>query len=87
MIIGHLFPDLLNLYGDLGNVRALQRRLEWRGLDVQVSNFQLQDEIDFNQLDIVVLGGGSDREQQIVSKKMHTIKHDFQAYIPSFQNH
>ncbi|NMB04089.1 MAG: glutamine amidotransferase, partial [Tissierellia bacterium] len=81
MIIGHLFPDLLNLYGDLGNVRALQRRLEWRGLDVQVSNFQLQDEIDFNQLDIVVLGGGSDREQQIVSKKMHTIKHDFQAYI------
>ena len=81
MIIGHLFPDLLNLYGDLGNVRALQRRLEWRGLDVQVSNFQLQDEIAFNHLDIVVLGGGSDREQQIVSKKMHTIKHDFQAYI------
>lgn len=81
MIIGHLYPDLLNLYGDLGNVRALQRRLEWRGIDAKVENYQLSDEIDFNRLDLVVLGGGSDREQLIVCQKLQTIKDDFQAYI------
>lgn len=81
MIIGHLFPDLLNLYGDLGNVRTLQRRLEWRNLDVEVKDYHLNDPIDFSKLDIVVLGGGSDREQQIVCQKMQTIKDDFKAYI------
>ena len=81
MTIGHLFPDLLNLYGDLGNVRALQRRLEWRGRPAQVKAFQLSDEVDFSQLDIVVLGGGSDREQAIVCQKMHSLRDDFRAYI------
>ncbi|HHT20822.1 MAG TPA: glutamine amidotransferase [Tissierellia bacterium] len=81
MKIGHLFPDLLNLYGDLGNIRTLQRRLEWRGLDVSVENYRLSDEIDFSRLDLVVLGGGSDREQQIVCQRLQTIKDDFRAYI------
>lgn len=81
MKIGHLFPDLLNLYGDLGNIRTLQKRLEWRGLPVNVENYTLKQAIDFSQLDIVVLGGGSDREQAIVCQRMKELKPDFQAFI------
>ena len=41
--ICHLYPDLLNLYGDYGNIQALVRRLEWRGINVQVHLFQLEN--------------------------------------------
>ena len=59
--IGHLYPDLLNLYGDRGNIQCMKKRCEWRGIEVQVKEFQLEDSIDFSELDIVLLGGGSDR--------------------------
>lgn len=81
MKIGHLFPDLLNLYGDLGNVRTLQKRLEWRGLEAAVENYPLHRSIDFTALDIVLLGGGSDREQLIVGQKMKALREDFRQFI------
>ena len=46
-----------------------------------VKEFQLGDQIDFSQLDIVLLGGGSDREQRIVCEKLKTIREDFQSYV------
>ncbi len=60
--IGHLFPDLLNLYGDRGNIQCMKKRCEWRGIQAEVQEFQMNDAIDFSKLDIVLLGGGSDRE-------------------------
>ena len=41
----HLFPDLLNLYGDRGNIECLRMRCKWRGIDVQVTEFNLDDRI------------------------------------------
>ena len=52
LTIGHLYPDLLNLYGDRGNIRCMVKRLNWRGIDAHVKEFQLHDPIDFNSLDI-----------------------------------
>ena len=46
--IVHLFPELLNLYGDGGNVIALRRRCEWRGIPVQVTEVGMGDEMDFS---------------------------------------
>ena len=66
LTIGHLYPDLLNLYGDRGNIQCLRKRLEWRGMEAEVREFLLEDPIPFQELDIVLLGGGSDREQRIV---------------------
>ena len=37
--IGHLFPDLLNMYSDRGNILALKNRLLWRGIDAEVVEF------------------------------------------------
>ena len=66
LVIGHLYPDLLNLYGDRGNIQCMVKRLEWRGMEAEVKELRLEDTIDFSGLDIVLMGGGSDREQMIV---------------------
>ena len=81
LTIGHLYPDLLNLYGDRGNIQCFRKRLTWRGMEAEVIPFLSGDPIDFGKLDIVLLGGGSDREQELVCQSLQGIKKDFQAYV------
>ncbi len=79
--IMHLYPDLLNLYGDRGNIECLKRRLIWRGIDAEVVSYTCDDAgFDISDVDIVFLGGGSDREQKIVCSRLLEHKkelHDF----------
>lgn len=79
--IGHLYPDLLNLYGDRGNIACMMQRCLWRGIAAETIEFNTGDSIDFSQLDIVLLGGGSDREQAIVCKNLLEIQSQFQEYV------
>lgn len=79
--IGHLYPDLLNLYGDRGNIQCLMKRCLWRGIEAETIAYELDDQIDFSKLDIVLLGGGSDREQMLVCEKLKEIQKDFKAYV------
>lgn len=81
LIIVHLFPELLNLYGDGGNVIALTRRLQWRGLPVEMREIGMGDAMDFSQADIVFIGGGADREQMIVKDAMVARKSELSAYV------
>lgn len=64
--ICHLYPDLLNLYGDRGNIISLVKRCEWRGIKVNVSNVTIGDDFLPEDYDIVFLGGGQDYEQEII---------------------
>ena len=64
--IYHMYPDLLNLYGDLGNVTCLKQRCQWRGIDVEVVGFSMNQEVPLNEGDLFFIGGGSDRGQNIV---------------------
>ncbi len=66
LVIGHFYPDLLNLYGDRGNVLALYRRAANRGFDVEVEQISVGDKVDPSKLDICFLGGGQDSEQNIM---------------------
>ncbi|MEA2485906.1 MAG: hypothetical protein QOD46_1017 [Actinomycetota bacterium] len=66
LTIAHLYPDLLRTYGDRGNVLALRRRLEWRGLDARIIPVGRGDEFPVDP-DIVFIGGGSDRVQRALS--------------------
>jgi len=66
LVIYHLYPDLLDLYGDRGNILALSARCRWRGIDVEIRRVTLGSPIDFSQADILFLGGGSDREQSLL---------------------
>lgn len=81
LTIGHLYPDLLNLYGDRGNIQCFRKRLEWRGIEAEVIPFLSGELIDFSKLDIVLLGGGSDREQELVCKSLKEIQADFKEYV------
>lgn len=81
LTIGHLYPDLLNLYGDRGNIQCFRKRLEWRGFEAEVIPFLSGDSIDFCNLDIVLLGGGSDREQELVCGHLKDIQKDFKDYV------
>ena len=79
--IVHLFPELLNLYGDGGNVIALRRRCEWRGIPVQVTEVGMGDAMDFSHADIVFIGGGADREQMIAKDAIAARKAELRSYV------
>ena len=79
--IGHLYPDLLNLYGDRGNIACLMQRCIWRGIEAETIEFNTGDVIDFSKLDIVLLGGSSDREQAIVCRNLLEIQRQFKEYV------
>ncbi|SHG49666.1 hypothetical protein SAMN02745221_00346 [Thermosyntropha lipolytica DSM 11003] len=68
--IAHLYPDLLNLYGDRGNLICLQKRLNWYGFACHIIPVELGEDIDFSTLDMVFMGGGSDREQNLVYRDL-----------------
>jgi hypothetical protein len=61
--IVHLYAAHMNIYGDAGNVICLRRRLEWRGIGVEVTRVDVGEPFDFAAADIVVAGGGEDRAQ------------------------
>ena len=64
--ICHLYPDLLNLYGDRGNILCFRRRLEWRGLECEVTEVGAGDTADFTKFDLIFIGGGQDFEQEVL---------------------
>lgn len=66
LTIAHLYPDLMNLYGDRGNLLCLKKRIEWYGHNCVIENLGLQNEMDFANYDMIFMGGGSDREQGLV---------------------
>lgn len=78
----HMYPDLLNLYGDKGNIECLKKRLEWRGIEAEAVSFTCEDtDFDLSDVDIVFIGGGSDREQKIVCKRLLEHKDAIKAYV------
>lgn len=66
----HLYPDLMSLYGDRGNIIALERRCAWRGIALETREASLGDRLDPSETDIVFFGGGQDREQETVSRDL-----------------
>ena len=66
--ICHMYPKLLNLYGDFGNILAIKKRCFWRGIEVEVSSLNLEEKYDFSlKPDIFFIGGGQDSQQLDVS--------------------
>jgi CobQ-like glutamine amidotransferase family enzyme len=63
LVIAHLYPLELNIYGDTGNVIALQRRLEWRGMTARIDRVGIGEPYDLTAADVVFGGGGQDRSQ------------------------
>ncbi|MDD4495890.1 MAG: glutamine amidotransferase [Eubacteriales bacterium] len=66
--ICYLYPDLLNLYGDRGNIIALTNRAKWRGYSVDVHYVSIGDSYSADKYDLTFIGGGQDYEQEIIYK-------------------
>lgn len=64
--ICHLYPDLMDTYGDRGNIITLQKRCLWRGIETTYTSISLNDKLDPDKLDIYFFGGGQDRAQTVV---------------------
>jgi lipid II isoglutaminyl synthase (glutamine-hydrolysing) len=70
IVIAHLYPREMNIYGDLGNIIVLKKRLEWRGYEVDVRPVDVGEAFDFAKADLVFGGGGQDSGQLIVGADM-----------------
>ena len=70
--IAHLYPKLLNIYGDGGNILTLKRRCEWRNIEVQIDEINVGDSL--SEHDIYFIGGGQDLQQIEVSKELQMHK-------------
>lgn len=70
--LAHLYPKLLNIYGDIGNIIAIKKRCEWRGINVIIDDIGIGDKI--TEHDFYFIGGGQDLQQIAVSKELQKHK-------------
>ncbi len=71
-----LYPDLMNIYADRGNLLLLERRCAWRGLGFELSSARLGQELDPESADLFYIGGGQDRDQSLCARDLASVKRD-----------
>jgi CobQ-like glutamine amidotransferase family enzyme len=71
-----LYPDLMNIYADRGNLLVLERRCRWRGIGFQLSASGLGEPLDGESSDLFYLGGGQDRDQLLCAADLIRFKQD-----------
>jgi len=75
LVIGWLYPELMNTYGDRGNAITLKKRAQWRGIDVELKEFKIGfSEVDLKKCDLLMMGGAQDVQQEIVYKDLRKKK-------------
>ncbi|MDQ4082064.1 MAG: glutamine amidotransferase [Actinomycetota bacterium] len=67
VVVGHLYPDYLNIYADRGNMAVLARRAAWRGVDFDYRTIGLREALRPGEHDLLYVGGGQDREQALIA--------------------
>ncbi|HET6548992.1 MAG TPA: glutamine amidotransferase [Solirubrobacter sp.] len=71
-----LYPDLMNIYADRGNLEFLRRRCEWRGLGFALTGAGLGEPLDPEAHDLFYIGGGQDSDQALCAQDLATVKRD-----------
>ena len=79
--IGHLYYDLLNLYGDSGNIKTLKYHLEEQGIDVSIKNISINDKKDFSKLDFIYIGSGTEDNLLTALNDLKKDKKELDSYI------
>jgi lipid II isoglutaminyl synthase (glutamine-hydrolysing) len=70
VVVGHLYPDYLNIYADRGNMAVLERRAAWRGIRFDYRTIGLGEHVRPGEHDLYYVGGGQDREQALVASDL-----------------
>ena len=82
LVIGWLYPELMNTYGDRGNVIVLQKRCEWRGIKTEIKEIGIgTPDKDFLSCDLFMMGGAQDTQQEVVAKDLTKKKKTFKKVI------
>jgi CobQ-like glutamine amidotransferase family enzyme len=71
-----LYPELMNIYADRGNLIMLQRRAQWRGIGFELCSAGLGEQFDPAAADLIYIGGGQDRDQKLCAHDLATVKRD-----------
>lgn len=79
----YLYPDALNLYGDGGNAMIIKSRCAWRGIPVTVDEVTMGQELNLESADIVLMGGGADRDQLAVAHELASRREEIARYVES----
>ncbi|HLO03065.1 MAG TPA: glutamine amidotransferase [Symbiobacteriaceae bacterium] len=74
--IGWLYPEYMNLYGDRGNIIVLSQRAKWHGLEPVITQVGLGQKANFADFDVLMMGGGQDREQGLIADDFMQVKGD-----------
>jgi CobQ-like glutamine amidotransferase family enzyme len=72
--LGHLYPSLMNVYGDRGNIICLSLRCRLRGIELQVTPLELGARLEPAEFDLLFMGGAQDNEQSIVAADLAAVK-------------
>jgi lipid II isoglutaminyl synthase (glutamine-hydrolysing) len=70
VVVGHLYPDYLNIYADRGNMAVLAQRAAWRGHQLEVRGVGMGEALEPAAYDLLYVGGGQDREQALVARDL-----------------
>ena len=81
VVLVHMLPELLNLYGDGGNMTILRKRLEWRGIPYELREVHFGEEAHLENADLVFIGGGPDQEQLKACSFLRQIKEELKTFI------
>jgi CobQ-like glutamine amidotransferase family enzyme len=71
-----LYPELMNIYADRGNIAVLRARCEWRGMGFELAASSLGEPLDPDAHDLIYMGGGQDRDQEAVALDMTETKRE-----------
>ena len=80
LVLVHLYPDLLHTYADRGNLLTLARRAQWRGFSVEVAGVTLGERLPPHP-GVIVIGGGTDRIQEVVANDLLARRAELEAAI------
>src|SRR5436189_4517330 len=66
--IGHLYPTLMSVAADRGNLYSIQKRCKWRGIATEVEQVFVKQTLDFTEYDLILIHGAADREMELAAK-------------------
>ena len=77
----YLYYDLMNLYGESGNIKAILQSLKDQDIDVNLDKLSLEDNIDFSKYDLLYIGCGTEKAQKIALDNIMQYKNQLEEYI------
>jgi lipid II isoglutaminyl synthase (glutamine-hydrolysing) len=74
LTVGYLYPDIMSVYGDRGNITSIVRRCGWRGILTEVLELRLGDPVHPDDVDVFVIGNGGESQQRLIAPDLTDVK-------------